>query len=321
MVSGVIWSKASPWPKVQRSSSPSTRTLGKAQRPTAHLRRGLLLTALTSPAPLACWLKSISKYADVVAPRVSGPCIARFTRVRPTKARNTSRLALFPPPGADVLGTRARLTDSPTGVSSCWTCRRREPPSLILKSLLEYTLPGISSPRNGGGPLLVCLAPAFRSKKLAMPASACETSSCCFWSESCCCSWSVRSTRSRSSWARRSCARSASCCWIIRFSASTCSRVDRSSSSMRCLSASTLWACAPVVVAAVNTNSMARWPSARLVDVACHPPDGKVSEAILRPRCDELDLLARARFSQKPPRKEVRVVGGEGKVAINAPLG
>src|SRR3989449_2730022 len=121
MVSGVIWSKASPWPNVQISSLPFARKLGKAQRPMAHLSRGLLLTALTSPDPFACWLKSISKNADVVAPRVSGPCIARFSRVRLTKARNASRLALFPPPGADGLGTSAQLTDSPTGVSLCWT--------------------------------------------------------------------------------------------------------------------------------------------------------------------------------------------------------
>src|SRR5256886_13928652 len=112
MVSGVIWSKASPWPNVQISSLPLSKKFGKAQRQTAHLSRGLLLTALTSPFPTACWLKSISKYADVFAPKVSGPCIARFSRVRLTKARNTSRLALFPPPGADMLGTSARLTDS-----------------------------------------------------------------------------------------------------------------------------------------------------------------------------------------------------------------
>src|SRR5437773_4944444 len=151
MVSGVIWSKASPWPNVQISSLPFARKFGKAQRPMAHRNRGLLFAALTSPDPEAVWLKSISKYADVFAPRVSGPCIARFTRVRLTKARNTSRLALFPPPRADVLGTSARLTDSPTGVSLCWTCSRREPPRRILNSLLEYTLPGRSSRRNGGG--------------------------------------------------------------------------------------------------------------------------------------------------------------------------
>src|SRR3989454_6552011 len=98
MVSGVIWSKASPWPNVQSSSLPFARKFGKAQRPMAHRNRGLLFAALTSPDPEAVWLKSISKYADVFAPRVSGPCIARFSRVRLTKARNTSRLALFPPP-------------------------------------------------------------------------------------------------------------------------------------------------------------------------------------------------------------------------------
>src|SRR5437867_3440918 len=109
MVSGVIWSKASPWPNGQIRSLPSVRKFGKAQRPTAHLSRGLLLTALTSPGPLACWLKSISKNAEVFAPRVSGPCIARFSRVRLTKARNTSRLALFPPPGTE--GPADRLAD------------------------------------------------------------------------------------------------------------------------------------------------------------------------------------------------------------------
>ncbi len=133
-VSGTIWSKASPCPNVQISSLPAVRKFGKSQRPMAHRSRGLLLTASVSPGPLACWSKSIWKNPEVLPPRVSGPCNARFSRVRRAKARNTSRLPLLPPPGAAVFGSSAELTDSPTGVSLCWTFRRSEPPRWILKS-------------------------------------------------------------------------------------------------------------------------------------------------------------------------------------------